>query len=258
MRLSQRHLKILETCPRQFEYLYFDRLALTVSPQQQVKSQLGSDFHLLMQQRELGLPIAPILERAPQQQSWMQSILTTAPELFQSEPQAWRESEHVRTLAIDNYLFTVIYDLVILQPERANIIDWKTYPLPKHKKELDRDWQTRLYSYVLAETSDYVPKQIAFTYWFIQSSPQPKSVQIGYTLKQHQQTKSDLSNLLSKLTTWIDAYRTDREPFPQVASSTGVCQRCSFAARCGRESADLAEPNVSEHLTLADIPLVSI
>jgi hypothetical protein len=258
MRLSQRHLKVLETCPRQFEYSYFDRLALTITPSQQAKSQLGSDFHLLMQQRELGLPIAPILERAPQQQRWMEAILTTAPELFQSEPQTWRESEHVRTLAIDNYLFTVIYDLVILQPDLANIIDWKTYPLPKNKKELDRDWQTRLYAYLLAETSEYTPKQIAFTYWFIQSSPQPKSVRIGYTLKQHQQTDSDLRDLLSKLTTWVDAYRTDREPFPQVASSTGVCQRCSFAARCGRQSPDLAEPNTLAHLTLEDIPLVSI
>lgn len=265
MRLSQRHLKVLETCPRQFEYLYFDRLALTVSPYQQVKSQLGSDFHLLMQQRELGLPIAPILERAPQQQAWMQAILTTAPELFESEPQTWRESEHIRTLAIDNYLFTVIYDLVILQPDchkdslhqQANIIDWKTYPLPKNKKELDRDWQTRLYAYVLAETSDYLPKQIAFTYWFIQSSPQPKSVRIGYTLKQHQQTKSDLHDLLSKLTTWVDAYRTDREHFPQVATSAGVCQRCSFADRCGRDP-ELAESTTLANLTLADIPLVSI
>jgi hypothetical protein len=258
MRLSQRHLKVLETCPRQFQYLYFDRLALTVSPNQQEKSQLGSDFHLLMQQRELGLPIAPILERVPQQQEWMQAILTTAPELFELTPQTRRESEHVRTLAIDNYLFTVIYDLVILQPDRANIIDWKTYPLPKHKKDLDRDWQTRLYSYLLVETSNYIPKQIAFTYWFIQSSPQPKSVQIAYTLKQHQQTKTDLQDLLSKLTAWVDAYRTDREPFPQVAPSTGVCQRCSFAARCGRESLDSPAPNTLANLTLADIPVVTI
>jgi PD-(D/E)XK nuclease superfamily len=266
MRLSQRHLKILETCPRQFEHLYFDRLALPVSPTQQLKTQLGSDFHLLMQQRELGLPIAPILARAPQLDTWMQAILTTAPELFQSDPQTWRESEHVRTLAIaaadskqgEEYLFTVIYDLVILNPDRADIIDWKTYPLPRYKKDLDLDWQTRLYLYLLAETSDYAPKQIAFTYWFIQSSPQPKSVRIGYTLKQHQQTKSDLQNLLSKLANWLDAYRTNREPFPQVEPSTGLCQNCNFAARCGRQSVAIAAPTAVSSLALDDIPLVPI
>ena len=258
MRLSQRHLKILETCPRQFEHLYFDRLALPISPTQQLKTQLGSDFHLLMQQRELGLPIAPILARAPQLDTWMQAILTTAPELFQSDPQTWRESEHVRTLAIDNYLFTVIYDLIILAPDRADIIDWKTYPLPKYKKDLDLDWQTRLYLYILAETSDYLPKQISFTYWFIQSSPQPKSVRIGYTLKQHQQTKSDLLTLLTKLSNWLDTYRTNREPFPQVEPSTGLCQNCNFAARCGRESLDLAAPTAVPSLVLEDIPLMPI
>jgi PD-(D/E)XK nuclease superfamily len=57
LRISQRHLKILEACPRQFEHTYFDRLTLPIKPAQQVKTQLGSDFHLLMHQRELGLPI---------------------------------------------------------------------------------------------------------------------------------------------------------------------------------------------------------
>jgi hypothetical protein len=266
LRLSQRHLKILETCPRQFEYIYFDRLTLPVPPAQQSKTQLGSDFHLLMQQRELGLPIEPILERSPQLNGWMQAIVATAPELFQSDPHTWRESEHVRTLAIanadsklcDNYLLTVIYDLVILHPNRADIIDWKTYPLPKYKKDLDREWQTRLYLYLLAETSEYLPKQISFTYWFIQSSPQPKSVQICYTLKQHRQTQTDLLTLLGKLTTWLNAYRDRGEPFPQVETSTGLCQKCNFAARCGREGLDLAPSIASVGHYLAEMPIVQI
>ena len=240
LRISQRHLKILETCPRQFEHTYFDRLTLPINPNQRVKTQLGSDFHLLMHQRELGLPIEPILARAPQLKIWLQAMLQTAPTLFAPNPQAWRESEHVRTLKIDDYLFTAIYDLVILEPERADIIDWKTYPLPKYKKDLDLEWQTRLYLYMLVETSDYVPKQIAFTYWFIQSTPQPKSVRISYTLKQHRQTHTDIRALLAQLTNWLDRDRLIRAPFPQVAASTGLCDRCNFAARCDRQ--DLAEP----------------
>jgi PD-(D/E)XK nuclease superfamily len=269
IRLSQRHLKILETCPRQFEHIYFDRLTPPTNPAQQIKTQLGSDFHLLMQQRELGLPIEPILAQSPQLDGWMKAITTTAPELFAFDPQAWRESEHVRTLAIDNYLFTAIYDLVILTPEKADIIDWKTYPLPKQKKDLDRDWQTRLYLYILAETSAYLPKQISFTYWFIQSTPQPKSVRIGYTLKQHRQTQADLRELLSKLTNWLDAYQAEREPFPQVAESTGVCQYCNFAPRCGRKQQQESSPSDDLNLLtrvdaaptphlLAQIPSVQI
>jgi PD-(D/E)XK nuclease superfamily len=223
-----------------------------MAPAQQSKTQLGSDFHLLMHQRELGLPIEPILARSPQLNAWMQAMLQTAPELFQPDAHTWRESEHVRTLAIpqsggsanDNYLFTAIYDLLILQPDRGHIIDWKTYPLPKYKKDLDLEWQTRLYMYILAETSDYLPKQIDFTYWFIQSTPQPKSVQISYTLKQHRQTQVDLRILLDKLTNWLDVpgeasavaeNPINREPFPQVEASTGLCQQCNFAVRCNRK-----------------------
>ena len=258
LRISQRHLKILETCPRQFEHTYFDRLTLPINPAQQVKTQLGSNFHLLMHQRELGLPLEPILARSPQLNTWMQAMLQTAPTLFATKPQTWRESEHVRTLKIDDYLFTAIYDLVILEPERADIIDWKTYPLPKYKKDLDLEWQTRLYLYMLAETSDYVPKQIAFTYWFIQSTPQPKSVRISYTLKQHRQTHTDIRALLAKLTNWLDRDRPLREPFPQVAASTGLCDRCNFAARCDRQDLAEAAPAMFTSADLDRIPLLPL
>ncbi len=258
LRLSQRHLKVLETCPRQFEYIYFDRLTSIVPPTQQIKTQLGSDFHLLMHQRELGLPIEPILARSPQLGRWMQAMLEVSPKLFQADPDTWRESEHMRTLAIENYLLTAIYDLVILQPNRADIIDWKTYPLPKYKKDLDREWQTRLYLYLLAETSEYLPKQMSFTYWFIQSSPQPKSVQICYTLKQHRQTQTDLLTLLGKLTTWLDAYRDRQASFPQVEISTGLCQKCNFVARCGRENLELEPSIASNSHYISEIPIVQI
>jgi hypothetical protein len=226
-----------------------------MSPIQQSKTQLGSDFHLLMHQRELGLPIEPILARSPQLNTWMQAMLQTAPELFQTDAQIWRESEHVRTLEIDNYLFTAIYDLLISQPERADILDWKTYPLPRYKKDLDLEWQTRLYLYLLVETSDYLPKQIAFTYWFIQSTPQPKSVKISYTLKQHRQTKIDLLALLAKLTNWRDANQANREPFPQVAASTGLCQHCNFAVRCRREQ---LESPTTDTFTSQDLQYIAM
>jgi PD-(D/E)XK nuclease superfamily len=254
LRISQRHLKILETCPRQFEYTFCDRLTLPMSPMQQMKTQLGSEFHLLMHQRELGLPIDPILARSPQLNTWMQAMAQAAPELFQSDPQVWRESEHLRTLVIENYLFTAIYDLMILRSDQAEIIDWKTYPLPKYKKDLDLDWQTKLYLYLLVETSNYSPKQVNFTYWFIQSTPQPKSVQISYTLKQHRQTQVDLLTLLTKLTEWLTAYRNRQEPFPQVATSKGICQQCNFVTRCKQEDLN----SKSTELMSLDLDLIPI
>ncbi len=258
LRISQRHLKILETCPRQFEYTFCDRLTTPVAPDRQSKTQLGSHFHLLMHQRELGLPIEPILARSPQLNTWMEAMLQTAPELFTIDSQDWRQSEHVRTLEIDDYLFTAIYDLLILGADKAQIIDWKTYPLPRYKKDLDREWQTRLYLYILAETSNYLPKQMSFTYWFIQSHPVPKSVKIDYTLKQHRQTKLDLDELLAKLTDWLAAYHTKQEHFPQVAASTGSCERCNFAIRCDRQQLETAPTLTFDNRDLYHLPAIPI
>jgi PD-(D/E)XK nuclease superfamily len=258
LRISQRHLKILETCPRQFEYTFCDRLTMLVDPERQSKTQLGSDFHLLMHQRELGLPIEPILARSPQLNTWMAAMLQTAPELFTIDSPDWRQSEHIRTLEVDNYLFTAIYDLLILGTDKAQIIDWKTYPLPRYKKDLDREWQTRLYLYILAETSNYVPKQMTFTYWFIQSHPLPKSVKIDYTLKQHRQTKLDLDELLIKLTDWLAAYQTKQEHFPQVAASTGSCQRCNFAIRCDRQQLEAASTLTFDNRDIYHLPAIPI
>ncbi len=217
---------------------------------------------MLMQQREMGLPIEPILARSPQLKGWMDAISTTAPELFEPAADTWRGSEHVRTLAFGNYLFTAIYDLVILTPDRAEIIDWKTYPLPKYKKDLSAEWQTRLYLYLLAETSDYLPKQINFTYWFIQSATKPKSqtksVRICYNLKQHDRTHQDLLTLIDKLSNCLDAGHPQGEQFPQVNASTGLCQHCNFAHRCGREGEERSSLPILINGDLSQIPAISI
>jgi hypothetical protein len=256
MRLSQGHFKVLETCPRKFEHIYFDRLTLPITPEQQLKMQWGTQFHLLMQQRELGMPIEPVLERSPRLQQMVESIVATAPELFQPQPQSWRESEHIRTLTIDNYLLTAIYDLLILNPKKADIIDWKTYPLPKRQEDLARDWQTRLYLYLLAETSDYLPKQISFTYWFIQSEPQPKSATFRYDLRQHRQTHKDLIELLDRLTNWLEIYQTQKTSFPQLPNLSTLCQQCNFALRCGRSETTTLQSAFG--MSLATIPELSI
>jgi PD-(D/E)XK nuclease superfamily len=235
IRLSQGHLKVLESCPRKFEHIYFDRLTLPVTPEQQLKMQWGTQFHLLMQQRELGMPIEPFLEHSPRLKQMVESIIRTTPELFQPHPKSWRESEHLRTLTVGNYLFTAIYDLLILNPKKADIIDWKTYPLPKRQEDLVSDWQTRLYMYILAETSDYLPKQISFTYWFIQSEPQPKSTTFRYNLRQHRQTHKDLVELLDRLTNWLDTYYSQGTAFPQLPNFATLCQQCNFNLRCGRD-----------------------
>jgi hypothetical protein len=160
-----------------------------------------------MQQRELGLPIESLLQEDEELKHSLMALRDAAPEIFLREDSIWREAEHCRTVSFENYLLTVIYDLLIADGKKAKILDWKTYLQPQNKTKLATNWQTRLYLYVLAETSEYIPEQISMTYWFIKLPTKPRSLTFTYSQTQHEQTKQDLTRLLTKLDDWLTNYR---------------------------------------------------
>ena len=255
--ISQGQLNLLETCPRKFQHVYFDQLGTPVSPEQQERLTWGSRFHLVMQQRELGLPVESLVEEDAQLQHWVTALVDAASDVLTPNPQTFRDSEHCRTLNFQGYLLTVIYDLLIEDENSAQILDWKTYPQPKDRRRLAKDWQTRLYLFVLAETSDYLAAQMSMTYWFVKSQPRPQSLKFTYSEAQHEKTKQDLSKLLTQLTEWLQRYQEDGIPFPQVVPSTAQCSDCTFRVRCQRTSE--SSMSSKELLpSLADIQEVSL
>jgi PD-(D/E)XK nuclease superfamily len=238
-RLSQTQLKIFEECPRKFQHSYLELLATTTSPEHQEKLAWGSRFHLLMQQRELGLPIASIIQQDPEIGRCVAALIDAAPELFASSEnsdQIFRQAEHLRTLIVQDYLFTVIYDLLIAEPNTAQILDWKTYPRPQKSKRIAESWQTRLYLYVLVETSDYSPEQVSMTYWFVQlrAEEPPQKLTFSYSQAEHDRTKQDLTRLLDNLSNWRHCYTESGDFLPQVEITANLCDSCQFATRCNR------------------------
>jgi len=240
LRLSQGHLNVLSTCGRKFQYIFLEKIPHVVPVEQQEKSEWGSQFHLLMQQRELGLPIEGILQRDRQFKQGLDRLISAHPELF-ADGGDFRESEHQRTMEFEGYWLTVIYDLLIGRSHQAQIIDWKTYLQPPKSDRLKQNWQTRLYPFVLAETSHYTPEQISMTYWFVKGKNslhnQATSLEFKYNNQQHQRTKTELTQLLHQLRQGLQDYLQGTD-FPQVPPSSGECSRCPFARRCDRLSAD--------------------
>jgi hypothetical protein len=197
---------------------------------------------LLVQQWQMELPVERLAEGDPQLQRWFEAFVQAAPAILGFAPgevNPQHQSEHTRTLEFQNYLLTVVYDLLITEPHQARILDWKTYPRPRQPKWLRQNWQTRLYLFVLAETSDYEPEQISMTYWFFQSRPgesvEPQSYSFAYDRTQHEQTRSDLVHLLSQLDLWLHNYQAG-EPLPQISEAAAICPQCPFALGCGREA----------------------
>ncbi|HEY9706170.1 MAG TPA: PD-(D/E)XK nuclease family protein [Allocoleopsis sp.] len=234
LRLSQTQLTLIETCPRKFQYIYFEQALSPLSPEQQEKQNWGSEFHLLMQQRQLGLPIEPIMQTYPKLNDWFSRLIDVEPEIFTENENIFRSSEYLQTFTLDNYLFTVIYDLIIADDQKAQILDWKTYPFPPKYQKLQNSWQTKLYLYVLANTSDYQPEQLSMIYWFVQSQPDIQSLTFKYDSQKHQQIELELKEILQKLNQWISQYLDYGESFPQVSENLGRCTTCNFAFRCGR------------------------
>jgi len=276
LHLSQGLLNLLSLCPRKFQYTYLDQLNVPIAPDQQERINWGNRFHLLMQQQELGLKLDP--EGFPEDRQVHQSVeafMQAVPALFQTDSGAStsRQSEHGRSLHFQGYLFTVIYDLLILDQHHAQILDWKTYPRPQKPDWLRQNWQTRLYPFVLAETSRYAPHQISMTYWFVQppadratadpdqaaegdqaNLPKPQRFTFSYSEAQHQQTYQDLTALLHPFTHNLQRYREFHQPFPQTPSHQ-PCQVCAFALRCQRGE---AQPEKAPLVTLEEIPEIAL
>jgi CRISPR/Cas system-associated exonuclease Cas4 (RecB family) len=251
-RISQNQLKILTQCPRKYQYIYLDNFASPFTLAEQEKLAWGKKFHLLMQQRELGLPMDSILAENPEMQRCYQALIQTATDLFtpsQPKEDILREAEHSRVLSFDNSLFTVIYDLLIADQNNAKIIDWKSYPIPQNTQKLTRHWQTRLYLFVLVETSDYLPEEVSMTYWFVKplGNQAPQSLTIPYSQKQHEETKADLKQILHNLTQWLEDYHTQKKPLTQVDINKGICQSCQFVTLCQRTQPSQREnlPNIA-------------
>jgi PD-(D/E)XK nuclease superfamily len=236
LRLSQGHLNLLAACPRKFQHSYLEQLNTPLDPKHEEYQILGSRFHLLMQQREMGLPIDNLLQTDPRLQNWMTDFTNIAPEIFITNinNQTFRESEHYRTLQIGDYLLTVIYDLLIADQNQAQILDWKTYPQPPKPEILAQNWQTRLYLYVMAETSNYLLENISMTFWFVQSKGQTKKIEFRYNEQEHQKTAQELNQLLNNLTQWVKNHQ-NHISLPQISESKKICESCQYAVRCHRQ-----------------------
>ncbi|MFM6190147.1 MAG: PD-(D/E)XK nuclease family protein [Planktothrix sp.] len=244
-RLSQQHLNLLSLCPRKFQYTYLDQLVSPVSPDDEERIAWGNQFHLLMQQHELGLPVEVLLNEDTELKRCYTEFIKVASDILTLNADAsnsiFRQAEHDRILNFKDDLLVVVYDLIKAEKQQAQIFDWKTYPRPQNRHLLEQNWQTRLYLYVLVETSQYLPEQVSMTYWFVKSPQKqpPQSLYFPYTQQQHQKTYEDLTQLIDQFHHDLNLYQQG-QPFPQVDLEQGYCKSCQFAIRCQRVPDELS------------------
>jgi hypothetical protein len=224
LHLSQGQLNLLEICPPQFQKVYLERLGNSWDLEKEKKRQWGSQFHLLMQQFQLGIITDSFLDNInPELCQSFQALIRKTADIWHSKDIISKEAEHRRMISHNNYILTVIYDLLVCYKDKAIIYDWKTYLQPEKAENLANNWQTKLYLYVLAETSPYQPEDICFTYWFVKLPENPQCLTFNYNQKLHQKTKQDLNKVLAQLQLWLDQYREKQVSFPHKPNCHNSC-----------------------------------
>jgi CRISPR/Cas system-associated exonuclease Cas4 (RecB family) len=268
--ISQGHLNVWEICRRKYQYSFLEELSLPEADLRRKKNLLlGANFHLLMQQKELGLDVSSLASSDPKLQSWLAAFEHQPPVMIEGD----RNCEHRRTLEIKGgrsknedrsftlspaislhhsqnrdrnqayFVLTAIYDFLILGDRQAQILDWKTHQVAIASDKLKTNWQTRLYLYLLAKTTSYAPEQLSMTYWFANTA---ESVIISYSQAEYISTETELNKILTEINQAIN--------YPKVPLNSSACDNCEFRDRCDR--GDLLTSFIPSNI--ADIPEVKI
>lgn len=227
--LSQSQLNLLTTCPPQFQKVYLEHYSSINSLNIEEKSAWGKQFHLLMQQYNLGLNINALESSNLELINSVKTLILETENIWQDPNIKLRDAEYQLSYKLDKYLFTVIYDLLVLYEDKAIIFDWKTYLMREKQEIILHNWQTKLYLYILAEKFNYPPEKISFTYWFVRLPKKPESFTINYNQQKHLQTERELKQLLSQLEKYYENYLKNGIDFPHHERCSHCFYRHNFA-----------------------------
>ncbi len=240
--ISQQHLQLWTTCRRKFRHTFLDEINFPINHELQEKLTLGRQFHLLVQQHQLDIDVSKMADTESSLQNWFHSYLKHPPQMICGE----HFPEQKRSVQFGKTTLTAIYDLVILGQTSAQIIDWKTHQNPIVHSILADHWQTKLYLFILQETTNFAPEQISMTYWFANADPSQKTVEISYTADRHQATARTLNRILQEM--------TEDDHYLPLPLDSKPCNYCEFLARC---QAEITSYQINE-LDIVSIPEVAI
>lgn len=199
----------------------------------------GRQFHRLVQQHLLGLPLERLSELAvgPDLQRWWQNYLSADFDIRDSSQHA----EFSLSSPIGQHRLLAKFDLVAIGDKDAVIYDWKTYAHRPRDESLATRWQTRVYRALLARAGAHLgpdllrdPKRIVMIYWFADFPSEPASFR--YDQAQLTRDWSALETLVEEITSAKD--------FP-LTEDRNMCRFCVYRSYCGRGRV-AGDPNGAE------------
>ncbi|WP_017654849.1 PD-(D/E)XK nuclease family protein [Fortiea contorta] len=161
---------------------------------------LGRQFHLLMQQLMMELPVEPFLTAYPKMAHWISQL-----QLIINIPSESKQyNVNLQKLIFDTFI-TAKYDLLIESGEKIIAVDWTSERYIQQPENLEKSWQTQLRLFLLAETQQITPDNISIIYCFVNEDDYSTIYQFGYSQEKHDAFIERLAMTLSKLPSIINS-----------------------------------------------------
>ena len=233
---SQGVLQDYVDCPRRFQLRHVDRLAWPATEaepalENEIRLRQGADFHRLVHQRILGLPVGRLTDIAASQglDLWWHNYLESGPPDLPSS----RYPEIVLSAHVGGHRLLAKFDLIAMEPEqRAVIIDWKSSLRRPQRRWLAGRLQTRVYptllvlaGSVLNDDRPLEPGQAEMIYWFANHPARPE--QFAYDDAKHNADLVYLAALIKEIAS------REAGDFP-LTTEERRCQYCGFRSYCQR------------------------
>ncbi|KAB8314265.1 hypothetical protein SD81_037610 [Tolypothrix campylonemoides VB511288] len=152
----------------------------------------GSQFHLIMQQIGLGLPVEPFLERYPQIASWVDKVKP-----FLNLPGSKEWNAELQYYYQSNMIYSQ-YDLVVYGENQVIGFDW-TIQKPTKFETLEEKYQTQLRLFLLHQKTVLRYDSVSLIYLFVNSDDFP-IYQFTYSKARHTAFKERLERTLAPFT----------------------------------------------------------
>lgn len=230
---SQNSLNTFSKCPLKFKMQYMEDVSWKNDSPMDVEyyksMKLGLDFHLICERYFSGLPLG-IEESNEELVKWINALKIKMP--LREENKYLPEYE---IKMIKNHIkVQAKYDLIIIKPEgKVEIWDWKTENRKLKKKEMEKRFQTIVYTYVLKEKSkellgiDISPENMKMIFW--QPQYEGEGIEINYSQVQHNKNEKFIESIINN----INNYDFQKDFNKELYSSQ--CRFCEFNYFCNNE-----------------------
>lgn len=254
-------------CPRRFQLRFLLRIAWPAPlaepvGEQEHHARLARDFHRLVHQHLLGLPLDALSASVhdPDLKRWWQAYLMVAPTLGDAR----LLPEVVLSAPLGGYRVVAQYDAIVarvqqrspvqgeFKPEPALgrpflIIDWKTYRRRPTRTWLAQRLQTRLYPAMLVQSgapvvnqSHIQPDDVEMCYWLAEYPHEPQV--FPYNTATYQADLDYLTALITEIDERIklSGHRSNvgseavADETWSLTSNLDECRYCNYRSLCGR------------------------